>query len=199
MGSNSSKNGGTGASYTGSGANSEAGTQAGSESSSTVDSAGYAVGSSPGSVGVESVGVVGTDQLIAEAEAAAAGIPNADPAAGQPADLNPNGQWSALTPPAAKVLSIVVFPAWKIPDAERDEFAAASAECLEQVFPGGIEGKYACWVRVLVTAGAITVGAVARNGGKLPPLFVESTKSTPKPNGAAGPAHDPMTLTSLTP
>lgn len=198
MGGNSSKNGGTGASSAGSGASSEAGTQAGTETGSAVDYAGSAVGSSPGSVGVESVGVVGTEQLIAEAEAAGAGIPSADPA-GQPADLNPNGQWSALTPPAVEVICGVVLPAWKIRLEEQRPVSEALAECLEQVFPGGIEGQYACWVRLVFACGAITVARVAQNGGHLPPLFVESTKSTPKSNVAAGPAHDPMNLTSLTP
>jgi hypothetical protein len=200
MGGNSSKNGGTGASSAGSGANSETGIEAGTET--TVDSAGSAVGSSPGAVGMESVGVVGPEQLIAETEAAAAGIPNVDPATGQLGELNPNGQWSALTPPAVEVICAVVLPAWQIQTAEQRPVSEALAECLEQVFPGGIEGRYACWVRLIFACGAITVSRVAQNGGKLPPLFLPKSNPPPTPpahtNGAAGPPRDPMSVTSLT-
>jgi hypothetical protein len=147
--------------------------------------------------GLEPDGLVGgAVRLEAEVEAAAAGIPGLDPATGQvqldPALANPNGQWSALTPPTVEVLCAVVLPAWQIQPGEQRPVAEALAECLEQVFPGGIEGKYACWVRLMVACGAITVSRVATNNGKLPPLFVARAKpasSTPR---------DPQTITSLT-
>lgn len=144
--------------------------------------------------GLESVGLVGgADGLIAEVEAAAATAPNLDPTgqpALDPALANPNGQWSALTPPTVEVLCAVVLPAWRIQPAEQRPVSEALAECLEQVFPGGIEGKYACWVRLLVACGAITVSRVATNGGRLPPLFLVKA-SPPAPR-------DPATITSLT-
>jgi hypothetical protein len=88
------------------------------------------------------------------------------------------------------VLCAVVLPAWRIQPAEQRPVSEALAECLEQVFPGGIEGKYACWVRLLVACGAITVSRVATNGGRLPPLFL--AKASPPA------ARDPATITSLT-
>jgi len=151
---------------------------------------------------VESLGVVGsTDGLIAEAEAAAASAPAIDPLTGQAGapELNPNGQWSALTAPAVEVLCGVVLPAWEIDGEQQKQIAEPLAECLEQLFPGGVDGRYACWVRLIVASGAITVGVAARNGGKLPPLFVRKGKGQPTPAGANGAApRDPMTITSLT-
>jgi hypothetical protein len=147
--------------------------------------------------GVEPVGLVGgADRLIEEVEAAAAAAPAVDPATGQPAIdaaiANPNGQWSALTPPTVEVLCAVVLPAWQIQPAEQRPVSEALAECLEQVFPGGIEGKYACWVRLIVACGAITVSRVATNNGRLPPLFLpKASKPAPAPR-------DPNTITSLT-
>jgi hypothetical protein len=209
MGSSSSKNGG-GATSGGSSAGPEAyshadsaGSQAGSSSSHHSGTAGEGAGA----VGMEPVGLVGgsTEHLIAEAEAAGAGIPNVDPTTGQLGELNPNGQWAALTPPVVEVICATVLPAWQIrKDDEQRPIAEALAECLDQVFPGGIEGKYACWVRLVFACGAITVSRVAQNGGRLPPLFLKSTQPAPKPtppaasNGAAGPPRDPLTITSLT-
>lgn len=161
-----------------------------------------APGASP-APGVESVGMVGgADRLIAEAEAAAAGAPVIDPATGQAATAEPinvSGQWSMLTPPVVEIGCGVVLPAWQIGPVEQRCIAEPLAECLEQVFPGGIEGKYACWVRLITACGAITVSRVQANGGKLPrigPNF--RPESAPKSNGADGSPRDPMTLTSLT-
>lgn len=198
----------------GGGADSPAGT-AGSESSASAGSqADYGAsgansdsgppGAAVGAGGVEHLGVAGsTAQLIAEAEAAGAAAP-VDPATLAPGEApNPNGEWKMLTPPAVEVICGVVLPAWEIRAEEQRPVSEALAECLEQVFPGGIEGKYACWVRLLVCCGAITVARVATNGGKLPPLFLPkgAKKPTPAPTPpapAAPFARDPMGVTSLT-
>ena len=148
--------------------------------------------------------VGGTDQLIAEAEAAAAGTPSIDPTTGQPQTDQPaniSGQWAMLTPPTVELVCGVVLPAWQLGPVEQRGIAEPLAECLEQVFPGGIEGKHACWVRLITACGAITVSRIQANGGKLPrigPNF--RPESAAKSNGAGGPptARDPMTITSLT-
>jgi len=201
MGGINSKNGSGAAAGGDSGADSQAGTAgAGAGPINSVGAggsaaAGAASGAAP--VGVESLGVVGSpDQLIAEAEAAAAGAPQqVDPS--QPAgELNPNGQWSALTPPLVKVTCAVVLPAWQIRDDEQTEVSEALGQCLEQLFPGGIEGKYACWVRLVFCCGAITVSRVQQHG-RLPPLFLPKA-SAAKPAAQPTPPRDPMTITSLT-
>jgi hypothetical protein len=151
---------------------------------------------------MEPLGLVGsTDRLIAEAEAAVAGAPSIDPTTGQPAleAVNVNGTWAVLTAPCVEVLCGVVLPAWEIrKEDEQPAISEALAECMEQLFPGGVDGKYACWVRLIVTCGAITVGRVAANGGRLPPLFVPKSKKSTSGPTAPAPKPDPMTLTSLT-
>jgi hypothetical protein len=82
-----------------------------------------------------------------------------------------------------------VLPQWGIADEYRDEFTAATAECLAQLFPDGLNGKYACWFRLLGCTGFIVVNGIAQNGGKLPGI---GPKKAPEPDtpehGAATPA-----------
>ena len=127
--------------------------------------------------GLESVGLAPDElgRLTAETDAALAGAPAdpTDPAqpAGEPEpEMAP---WSALTPALVHVGAVVVFPAWEIVDAEQGEIAGALGECMEQLFPGGIEGRYACWVRLIAAFGAITISRVQKHG-RLPPLFART-------------------------
>lgn len=79
-----------------------------------------------------------------------------------------------------------VLPQWGISDEYQQEWTAASAECLAQLFPDGINGKYACWFRLLACTGVIVVNGIAQNGGKLPGF---GPKKAPEPSGAEhGPA-----------
>lgn len=145
--------------------------------------------------GMESLGVGDTERLIAEAQSATAGIPG-DPLAETAGQLDPNGQWSALTPPLVKITCGVVLPAWQINNTEQGEISEALGQCLEQLFPGGINGQYACWVRLIFCCGAITVSRVQQHG-RLPPLFLP-TVAPAKPTPAAPAKVDPLTVTSLT-
>lgn len=129
------------------------------------DAGAGAAGSSAG--GLESLGVAADPASLA-AEVAAA-VPGVD-GQGQ-LEAIANASWSQLTPPGVQVISAVVFPAWQITPAEQSEISPALAECLEQLFPGGINGKYACWLRLVLCCGAITVSRV-QNGGRIPPLFI---------------------------
>lgn len=81
--------------------------------------------------------------------------------------------WSALTPPLVQVAAVTVFPAWEIGPDEQAAIAEPLGECMEQLFPGGIEGKYACYVRLIAACGAITVSRVHKHG-RLPPLFART-------------------------
>jgi len=187
------------------GVTSSDGSIAGIYADSRADSAQVGVGPPPGApvAGMEPLGLVGgSDDLIAQAEQVASEIPAIDPATGQAPAPNINGQWSALTPPAVEVLSAVVFPAWEIQTSEQRPVSEALAECLDQVFPGGIEGRYACWVRLIFAGGAICVSRIAVHG-RLPPLFVPKriVRSASSTNGAAAPPAsitDPLTASSLT-
>jgi hypothetical protein len=144
---------------------------------------------------MESVGLGDTERLIAEAESAVTGVPSGDPLAASAQQLDPNGQWGALTPPLVKITCGVVLPAWQINNTEQGEISEALGQCLEQLFPGGVNGKYACWVRLVFCCGAITVSRVQQHG-RVPPLFlrtVQPAKPTPPANVV-----DPLTVTSLT-
>lgn len=79
-----------------------------------------------------------------------------------------------------------VLPQWGITDEYQTEWTAATAECLAQLFPDGINGKYACWFRLLACTGVIVVNGITQNGGKLPGL---GPKKAPETSGAEhGPA-----------
>lgn len=120
--------------------------------------------------GVEPLELVGEspERLTAEAQAALETAP-ADLAPGETAP-EPSAPWSMLTPALTDITCAVVFPAWEITPDERGEISPALAECMEQLFPGGIEGRYACWVRLIAACGAITVSRVYKHG-RIPPLF----------------------------
>ncbi len=130
-------------------------------------------------------------ELQAEADAALSLV---DPVAGA-------GLVQELAPPvdAAKefrevlhlpvmFVSSAVLPQWNITDEFRTEWTEATAECLAQLFPDGLNGKYACWFRLIAATGVIAVNGIAKNGGKLPgigrpPQVIEAPE-----HGSASPA-----------
>lgn len=152
--------------------------------------AGHAAGASDGAGagagavnGMEPLGLVGADPASLAAEVAAA-VPGAAAPAGELEAIS-NASWATLTPPGVQVLSAVIFPAWEITPAEQGEIAPALAECLEQLFPGGINGRYACWLRLVICCGGITVSRAVQNGGRIPPLFVTKEQAALR-SAAAG-------------
>lgn len=86
-------------------------------------------------------------------------------------------------------VSAAVLPQYNITEEFRTEWTAASAECLAQLFPDGINGKYGCWFRLIACSGMIVVNGIAQNGGKLPGI---GPKKAPEPDtpehGRATPA-----------
>lgn len=76
----------------------------------------------------------------------------------------------------------VLMAQWNINDETRTELTDATAECLAQLFPDGLGGKYACWFRLLACSGIIVVNGMATNGGKLPGFG-------PKPDPDPTPEH----------
>lgn len=125
---------------------------------------------------LESVGVVaGSDPASLAAEVAAA-VPGAAAPAGE-LEAIANASWATLAPPGVSVICAVVLPAWEITPAEQGEISPALAECLEQLFPGGINGRYACWLRLVLCCGGIAVSRAVQNGGRMPPLFVTKEKA----------------------
>lgn len=101
-----------------------------------------------------------------------------------------------MAPALVDTTCIVVIPQWNVQKDERCLVSDSLAECLEQLFPGGIEGKYACWVKLIFAVGGITAARALQPGG-LPPLF-NRKKSAPK-SAQQPAARNPNELTSLTP
>lgn len=86
-------------------------------------------------------------------------------------------------------VSAAVLPQWGITDEFRKEWTEASAECLAQLFPDGVGGKYACWFRLIACTGIIAVNGIAQNGGKLPGIGPKKSPDLAAPeHGAASPA-----------
>lgn len=81
-----------------------------------------------------------------------------------------------------------VMPQWGITDEVRVEMTEASAECMAQLFPDGMGGKYACWFRLLACSGIIVVNGIAGNGGKLPGFGPKKDETQTLEHGEATPA-----------
>jgi hypothetical protein len=85
-------------------------------------------------------------------------------------------------------VSHAVLPQWDITDEFRKEWTEASSECLAQLFPDGVGGKYACWFRLIACTGIIAANGIAQNGGKLPGLGPKKSPDPMPEHGAATPA-----------
>jgi len=124
--------------------------------------------------------------LQLEANAALAGLPPEPPPIGAPAAppaMDPETEFREVLRLPVMFVQNAVLPQWGITDEFREEWNTALAQCLTQLFPDGINGKYACWFRLLACSGVIVVNALATNGGKLPGLGPK--RPDPEPEGGA--------------
>lgn len=140
--------------------------------------------------------VIDEAALAAEADAIAATV-QADVASDAPAvagvqqegDQQQGGDsWCVLCAGLVPVVAITVLPQWNLSRDEQNELAQSLGACLDQVLPGGLNGKYACWVRLIACAGGIAITRAIANGGKLPALgprkAVEQKQDASAPNPA---------------
>ena len=141
-----------------------------------------------------------TGQLEAEANAALAGAPpealDSPVSTGGDLVLGPVQEshveeWRVFMGHTVGVVSVVALPQWELTDGERRELADSLAGCLDQMFPGGLDGKYACWFRLVAAAGGITVVRLASNGGKLPGFGPRRSKSDTDAAAGESPAAAP--------
>lgn len=152
-------------------------------------------GAAPDVRRMESVGLVADASATGLAAEAAAALPG--DTGGAVTAVDSSGSWAQLTPHLTTITCAVVLPQWKISTEEQHEVSGALGQCMEQLFPGGIDGKYACWVRLIAACGAITISRAQQPGG-LPPLFMNKRRPKPEPPPAPAPT-GAETLTSLTP
>lgn len=133
--------------------------------------AGAGTASAPQPVQPQSVGLGEPQGLLSELEAAARDLPAEGGSPGEPvAAASDSGSWGELAPGLVAIGCGIVLPQWQITADEQTHFSAAAADCLEQLFPGGLGGKYACWIRLITAGCAITIARATQPGG-LPPLF----------------------------
>ena len=121
--------------------------------------------------------------LQLEANAALAGVPPEPAAIGAETAPDPEAEFREVLRMPVMFVHKVVLPQWGIADEYREEWNSALAQCLAQLFPDGINGKYACWFRLLACSGVIVVNAIATNGGSLPPLGPPADPEATSPNG----------------
>lgn len=134
-------------------------------------------------------------RLAAEADGALLGVPDdsapAAPQVGQ--EGGAVGQGDSLVPfmaNAMPIVSLVLLPQWELTEAERKELAESLGQCLDQLFPGGLDGKYACWVRLVVTCGGIAAGRVMQHG-RLPGFGPKPLPKVEKASDASGQQSSP--------
>jgi len=127
--------------------------------------------------------------LMLEADAAIAGAPPLEtPIAGVLAEppVDAARQFREALHLPVMFVTAAVLPQWGITDDFRKEWTEASAECLAQLFPDGMGGRYACWFRLLACSGIIVANGIAQNGGKLPGIGPKKPETDPAPeHGAA--------------
>jgi hypothetical protein len=107
--------------------------------------------------------------LEAEANAALAGAPEQDTLPGEPAAVVVE-EWLPFLRGLQPLIFHMVLPQWQVSDSEQEQWITALAKCCDQIFPGGPDGKYACWVQLVGASVAICGVRMIQNGGKLPPL-----------------------------
>lgn len=115
------------------------------------------------------------ENLAAEA-AAAIGQAPADPsiAPAEPVDppYDPNmvTEWDMYMDMAVNVISKVALPQWNLTNDEKNELTKSTAHILQDLFPGGLAGRYAPYLRLITVTGFIVVTRHREHGGKLPGL-----------------------------
>ena len=113
------------------------------------------------------------DNLAAEADAALGAAP-VDPVLA-PAAPDPNAydpdkatEWDMYMRMAVELLANVGLPQWEISDEEKNELTKSLAHILEDLFPGGLSGRYAPYLRLITVSGIIVVTRYKQHGGKFP-------------------------------
>jgi hypothetical protein len=127
-----------------------------------------------------------TNTLEAELAAAHNSIP-ADPAPAETlaAPAEKQASCSDLTPGLVRVCAATVFQQWQLTEPELTELGGALGECLDQLFPGGMGGRYACWLRLVAVSAMIC--ATRAGAGGLPPIGPRQPEPEPDPAPIATP------------
>jgi hypothetical protein len=113
------------------------------------------------------------EHLAAEADAALGAAPidaAAAPPAPDPNEYDPNKatEWDMYMSMAVELLANVGLPQWNLTAHEKNELTKSLAHILEDLFPGGLSGRYAPYLRLLTVSGFIVITRYREHGGELP-------------------------------
>lgn len=116
-------------------------------------------------------------RLDAEADTILREARQADPPAppvlepGAPAQAPALSSWAGITEGGVVLVDIIVLPQWNLTEREKEALTKATADVLEQLFPGGMDDpRWAPWVRLLSVSVAITMVRRDPATGKFPPI-----------------------------
>ncbi len=156
---------------------------------------------------------VDQDKLAAEADAiglqAATAEHESNPSADAPQaqlalpgegdDALPVGEsWETFCNGAIGIVSITLLQQWQLSQEEQSELGKHLGACMDQLMPGGLAGKYACWANLLMCCAGVVVSRSMQNGGKLPGLGPKA-KRVVEPAAVATAPSAPATPTAAPP
>lgn len=133
--------------------------------------------------------------LDAEADRLLAGAPpeltGETPATISPAIASdaPPSSWKPLVAGVTPMMRIALFSRWNIRPEEETEFIEAGAQCLDLCFPGGLDGRYGCFVRLISCCTSIA-GLRYLQHGSLPPIGLPANDEPDAKASSAGDASD---------
>lgn len=126
----------------------------------------------------QGINVVEVDEAALAAEVAALEAAAPPPVEAAPEPAAPAESWGPMVEGITPQLALFVFPQWNLTPAERAEFTQSLTLCLDQLLPGGLAGKYACYVRLILLVGGVAASRYIMHG-KLPPLGPKIEKEKP--------------------
>lgn len=124
------------------------------------------------------------DRLLASAPAELTGATPAI-APTNVVELPPANSWKPLVAGITPMVRIALFSRWGIRPEEETEFVESGAQCLDLCFPGGLDGKYGCFVRLISCCTSIA-GMRYLQHGELPPIGLPSNEEPDAKAKASG-------------
>jgi len=99
--------------------------------------------------------------------------------------------WHQMIPGLTTMLAMLVFPQWGFVEEEQKAFSTAAADVLEHAFPGGMGGRYGCYVRLMMVTAGVTLARFDADTGKFPPIGPRREKPVgPAVDGSAAAGSD---------
>lgn len=113
------------------------------------------------------------ENLAAEAAAALGQAPEEPalapvPPTAPPYDPEMATEWDMYMQMAVGLVAKIVLPQWNLTDDEKHELTKSTAHILQDLFPGGLSGRFAPYLRLITVSGIIIISRHKEHGGKFP-------------------------------